>query len=583
MPIYGMLVQSVVLCLVCPDWRNRMNHLALRRSNLRGFNIGPLPLVWPYLRQLKIAEFVDAHCPSDAQAEFSHGEIVQAMVACRLYNPVALYRVDAWARQDGAEQFLGIAAEKLNDDRLGRTLDAIFPHRYSILGSIACAAAAEFHIPLEKLHYDPTHFLFYGEYENQRDAPDLLKVTWGRHHRPGQSIKEAQVGVNVASDGLGSIPLFFITGCGKENHRALAARNLELLQKHVRPQKLLLIEDRGSFSHAHGFTLRDQGFQFISSLPWSEDLQAVLKTIPQNEFETSRFLSIAETKKRQASKPASTWEYYRVAERPHLWKAPDKKGGRDMEVRLLFVHSTADEKAARKARQKYTQKIRQGLWALQASVAKGCRHTDPASVANRVAKVMGHKSAARYFDWAMTPLSDPERNQLPPPGRGRRRPTHRLVFRYHEAQAQADAQWDGYYALATNVPRSEKKADDIFCAFKGQSHLDVAHHQMKAPLRIHPVFLHRQERIEALVLVLFLALMVFYLLQREYRRRGPAGDRTTAETLMRAFSTLGLLLDRERLLTCALSTQQSAIMTRLRLPDVADQIAQNRARLNRSP
>ena len=544
----------------------------------RGFNIGPLPLLWPFIRWLKIAEIVNAHCPADPQAEFSHGEVVEAMVACRLCNPVALYRVEDWAREEGAEHFLAIPADKLNDDRLGRTLEALFPHRYSIMAHTACRAACEFGLSLEVLHYDPTHFLFYGEYDNQHVGIDLLNVTRGRHSQGSQSVKEAQVGVNMANDGRGPVPVFFNTGSGNEQHTTLAARNLEKLQKHLRPKRLLLIEDRGSFSREHGFKIDKDGFHFIATVGWSQELQKLLKTIPEEGFEESRFLSIAEAKKRQAAQPPSTWEYYRLAERPQTWKHPDRKNPAQMAVRILFVYSSADAKTAKKARDRHTEKIRQGLLAIQASVAKGCRNTDPASVTRRVAKVMGKKSVAKYFRWDMVALSDPEREALGKPGRGRRRPTHRFEFTYEPSLAEADAQWDGYWALATNLPTSEKGTDDVFCAYKEQSHIDVAHHQMKAPLRIHPVFLHKQERIEALVLILFLALMVFYLLQRQYRRRRGRQDRTTGETLIRAYSTLCILVDGEAVRACARSQRQIEIAAVLRLPPVAQQIVENRAR-----
>ena len=353
-------------------------------SNLRAFNIGPLPLVWPFIRRLNVAEIVDAHCPADPQAEFSHGHILQAMIACRLYNPVALYRVEDWARQDGAEHFLGIPADKLNDDRLGRTLDAVWAHRDSIMAQIACHTACEFELPLSMFHYDPTHFLFYGDYDNQRDEPGLLKVNYGRHSGSGHTIKEAQVGVNVANDGLGSVPIFFTTGSGNENHRTLAARNLEEIQKHLKPKDLLLVEDRGCFTRQHVFKIDQDHLHFISALPWNQDLAQLLKTIPLEQFQESSFLSIAERKKRDAGKPPSTWESHRVAERSQEWKHPDAPHKR-LTVRIIFVYSSAEAKTARRMREKYVRKIRDGLARIQSSVAKGCRNTDPDSVARRIA------------------------------------------------------------------------------------------------------------------------------------------------------------------------------------------------------
>ncbi|MDP1814631.1 MAG: hypothetical protein Q8K92_09315 [Leadbetterella sp.] len=39
---------------------------------------------------------------------------------------------------------------------------------------------------------------------------------------------------------------------------------------------------------------------------------------------------------------------------------------------------------------------------------------------------------------------------------------------------------------------------------------------LKGPIRLRPIFLHKQERIESFSLVIFLALMAYYLLERTY-------------------------------------------------------------------
>src|SRR5262245_62565113 len=55
--------------------------------------------------------------------------------------------------------------DKINDDRLGRSLDALFDQRHSVLASRALHVAREFDVPLREVHYDPTHVLLHGAYE----------------------------------------------------------------------------------------------------------------------------------------------------------------------------------------------------------------------------------------------------------------------------------------------------------------------------------------------------------------------------------------------------------------------------------
>src|SRR5262249_55094211 len=99
-------------------------------------NLGPLALFQPLLQQLDVAAIIDRHVPPDPQLEYSHGEVLSVLLAARLCQPTALVNVAGWAATSGADIFFNIPAEKLNDDRFGRALDAFFEQRHSILGSI---------------------------------------------------------------------------------------------------------------------------------------------------------------------------------------------------------------------------------------------------------------------------------------------------------------------------------------------------------------------------------------------------------------------------------------------------------------
>src|ERR1700730_7079622 len=85
-------------------------------------NLGPLAVLIPLLEKMDIAHIIDQHLPPDPQLEYSHGQVLALFLAARLSNPVALMNVAAWAEDSGAEYLCGIPADKLNDDRLGRSL-----------------------------------------------------------------------------------------------------------------------------------------------------------------------------------------------------------------------------------------------------------------------------------------------------------------------------------------------------------------------------------------------------------------------------------------------------------------------------
>src|SRR5436853_5049537 len=92
-------------------------------------NFGSLGILIPLLEKLNIANIIDRHLPTDPQAEYSHGTVLNVLLAARLHHPTALINVAEWAAEHGIEYLCNIPADKLNDDRIGRSLDAFFEHR----------------------------------------------------------------------------------------------------------------------------------------------------------------------------------------------------------------------------------------------------------------------------------------------------------------------------------------------------------------------------------------------------------------------------------------------------------------------
>src|SRR5260370_825786 len=135
-------------------------------------NAGPLALIEPLLDRLDLEAVIDRHLPPDPQQEFSHGQVLRVLLAARLCQPTALVNVAAWAARSGADIFANIPADKLNDDRLGRALDAFFDHRHSVLGSVTAQAARLTGLSLNRLHFDPTAILLCGAYDTSEPRPD---------------------------------------------------------------------------------------------------------------------------------------------------------------------------------------------------------------------------------------------------------------------------------------------------------------------------------------------------------------------------------------------------------------------------
>jgi transposase len=532
------------------------------------------------LERLRIADIIDHHLPPDPQLEFSHGQVLSLLLAARLATPTALVNVPAWAEKSGADILWDIPADKLNDDRLGRALDAFFTQRHSILAAVAEQTLRLAEWPRDRLHFDPTHLMFYGAYDTSLPRPDDLPlppetpsadfppahITYGYG---AEDVKLVQAGICAAVDEQGAIPLWSHLLDGNRNGHLAIEQSFALLDKYLPPPPgLLFVSDRGTFSAEHVARLDRHGHAVLCSVPWQDYRALFDQHRTELHWHRASYLSI-EQQRRRESNSSLPQEHYDLAVIRHHLIAPDD--GRQIPCRVIFVFSTADQKVCRHTREKAVATIHAGLERIAATVQRGHPQTTRASVERRIVKLLGKKSAARYFRWEWVPLSAEEQAALPPPSRGYCRPTHRFVFHYDAAAAEADRAYDGYSALVTTAART-RSADQLFGEFKQQCYVELLHHQWKTPLAVRPVFLKSPRRVEALVCLLQLALTAYQLLERLYRR-GLAADapraeqRMTSETLLRGFSGYGLIVCRTRVgqvvYATRLTSSQRRILTQL--------------------
>jgi hypothetical protein len=556
-------------------------------------HFGPLALIAPLLHRLDIAAIIDRHLPPDPQLAFSHGHVLSLLLAARLCQPTALINVPAWAEDTGADLLWDLPAASLNDDRLGRALDAFFTQRHSSLTAVAAQAISLADLPLDCLHFDPTHLIFYGAYEASQPRPETTPwpptaattdatVVPPAHitHGYGDDAKLIQVGVTSFVDDLGAVPLLSQCLDGNDNGHTAIRQQCDWLREAglLRPGTLM-VSDRGTFSAEHVARLHRHGCPVLCSVPWA-DYRGLYDThAARLNWQRASYLSL-EQQRRRATGSSLPREYYDLAVVRHTLTDPET--GQVIPCRVLFVYSSADEAICRQTRERDLLRLRQGLEAITATVARGHPKTTPASIARRVTRLFGNRAAARFFRWEMEPLTAEEQAALPPPSRGCRRPSFRFRYEFDEAAAAAAAHYDGLAALLTTAPRGQS-GDALFTQFKQQNYVELGHHQWKTPLAVRPVFLKSPRRVEALVCLMQVALTAYQLLERFYRQSvvaeaDPAERHRTTESLLRAFRGYGLIERRTPLgrvvHATRLTAEQARVLRQLHFPTPAQLLAQ---------
>lgn len=525
-------------------------------ANVEGRNIGTLAVIAPLLHRMKVAETIDQHLPADPQAEFPFGNILSVLIAARMFCPLGLINVAKWAKDSGAELLWNIPAEKLHDDRLGKALDAFFTQRHSILASFALHVSQELGVPLSDVHYDPTHILFHGAYEESQPRDELptdetiptddklpaAHITKGRRMEDAaHGRRMVHAGLCTVVDEFGPLPIYGHTTSGNQNGRTAVAEQFALILKHLKPPKLTMISDRGTYSILHLARMRREGFDALCSAPWDDYRELYDQHRRKLNWKQASFLSLEQQRRRkQGDLPQ---EHYNLAVIRHSLIDPASK--QKFPVRVIFVFSSADQKIVRQRRAAQIEKVQSELTSIQKSVAGGNRNTDPASITRRVERLFGAKQAARYFSYEMIPLTKAQQAALPPPERGRKRPTHRFVFHFDHKLQKQDEPYDGLNVLVTTT--RQRSADQLFTKFKQQSYAEHANHIFKGPLAVRPVFLQNPHRVEALVFLMMISLTLYFVLQRTYRATcdtdAPTRERrTTTRTILSEFAVFTILL-----------------------------------------
>jgi transposase len=541
-------------------------------------NLGKLAVLRPLLQKLNVAAIIDRHCPSEA--EFTHGTVLDILLAARLDSPTALVHVAQWAQDHGAHYLWDVPAEKLNDDRLARALDAFFEKRHEILADVTHEVLRLTQVTLERCHFDTTHLVLYGAFATSQPRPSggLERLVRDLQNSPAHitrgyltKYKMLQLGLTCAVDDLGALPVACHLFDGNRNGHTGIKQQYHLLRNYLKlPEDFLLVSDRGTCSAEHLARLLQHGHYALCAGQWQDYRDLYDRHAGRLNWQKASYLS-REQQRRRDTASSLPLEEYRLAVVDHQLVDPTTK--QPFDCRVVFTHSSAADRECKERRDKNVALIKAGLDKIARKLERAHPTTTYSSASRAIDGLLGKKAAAHYFQWQLVPLSAAEVAALPNPKKGYRKQSHRLVYSYDEVAAQADSHHDGVYALVSTAPRTIS-GDALFTQYKRQTYVERANHELKTPVAVTPLFLKTPRRIEALVSLLFVALQAAMTLERLYRQGLPddapqAERRMTAERILRKFRVCGLNVRQcaygELVQATQLSAEQRRILNHLSL------------------
>jgi hypothetical protein len=125
--------------------------------------IGSLALAYPYLRRLGVAETIDGLVTAGKERVVPTGQVIEVLILNRLsLRPVPISKIGVWPPPPAIEEVYGLAADSLNDDRIGRALDEIHPHLVDLWAALVLRGASAYGLHLDQVHSDVTRVAFEG-------------------------------------------------------------------------------------------------------------------------------------------------------------------------------------------------------------------------------------------------------------------------------------------------------------------------------------------------------------------------------------------------------------------------------------
>src|SRR6266568_4154168 len=180
----------------------------LNEGELETRALGPLVLTTPLLRRVGLRGLINQMCPLAEQADLDHGVVAELVVQCRLTEPRALYDMPGWAATyDIAALYPEVAdAQQLNDDRVGRLLDAIYDRRAVLWGELIARAARAYALDLSRLHADTMPIKFAGLFADQPDDDTVPRLEPG-YNPQGEWVQQLKLFALAAGDA--GVPVWF--------------------------------------------------------------------------------------------------------------------------------------------------------------------------------------------------------------------------------------------------------------------------------------------------------------------------------------------------------------------------------------
>lgn len=433
----------------------------VRVENCRAFG-GPWTAL-ELIRHLGLDDFLKRTLPRGRETvPWSLTALI--LVIARLCEPSSELQIaEHYYRQSALEDLLGVPADQVDDNRLYRGLDALWPHKAKLETFLKNRFGQLFGIEYDLLLYDVTSTYF----EGQAKANPLAQRGYSRDHR--SDCKQVCIGLVVSRCGL---PLGYEVFAGNRHDSSTLEEIVETMEERYGQAQRVWVMDRGIASQDNLDFLRAGGRNYLVGTPKNQ--------LPKFERQLLE----------------GSWRAIRAGLEVQICDAPD--GG----VEKYLLCRSADRRTKEEAmRTKFAERIEDGLRKMAAGLQR--RPEDVATISRRVGRLLErNQRAAATFEIQVVAGPDGQTQ---------------LTWKKSAQQAWAELS-EGCYVLRTNI--TDWGDEELWRTYIQLTEAEAAFRIHKTDLSLRPIWHQKEDRVQAHILVCFLAYVLWKFLGQLCQRAG---------------------------------------------------------------
>jgi hypothetical protein len=430
----------------------------------RARDFGEMFLAHQLWKLLELDELLESLMPHGDE-EVPWPVMAFVLTAARLLAPSSeLGLEERFYPRTALDDICGVSEAKVNKDRLYRTLDQLLPHKAALEGHLKARLGELFQEPFDILLYDLTSTYFEGLAEGN---PAACRG-YSRDHRG--DCAQIVIGLVVTRRGL---PLGYEVFHGNRAEPTTLDAMMAKMEALYGKASRIWVFDRGVASEKNLEALRDRGGLYLVGTP-----RSLLRKL-------------------EAALLDGNWQTVREGIEVKLVPAPD--GGED---RFILCRSADRRQKEAAIHDRFERRMEERLFRVQTAVETG-RLKSRDVLQQRLGRLKSECSrVARAYSCHVEGDGDA------------------LRFSWTKDQKKADylRHSEGAYLLRTNL--KDHSEQELWATYMQLNDAEAAFRTLKQDLSIRPIYHQLEQRVNAHVLVCFLAYALYRTLDGLAKAKG---------------------------------------------------------------